>query len=250
MTPFPKDKLAALMKAIDHVVNTTPGPHFAAFDADGTLWNTDLGETLFKYQIKNSLVPLPPNAYDHYEHLKANVSHEVAYLWLAQINKGLPLTTVQEWAETSVQEISPVPIFSSQQQLIRHLLSRNVQVYIVTASIKWAVEPGAKFFDLSRDNVIGIRTAVDAQGLITETQEGPITWRKGKVEGLMKATGGRAPIFASGNTEGDLALLECATHLRLTMAANPPSNDNYETERNLLKLAQERGWFFHDFRGE
>ena len=247
MTPFPPEKLRALTEAIDKAVQSTPGPHYAAFDADGTLWNTDLGETLFKYQIKNSLVPLPPNAYAHYEYLKANVSHETAYLWLAQINKGCALSTVQRWAETSVDEIAPVPVFPSQQQLIAHLQKRGVKVYIVTASIKWAVEPGAKFFGLTYDNVIGIRTAVDESGVITDQQEGPITWRKGKVEGLLRATAGKPPLFAAGNTEGDLALLESATHLRLVMAANLPSNENYSTERRLLEIAAERNWFAHDF---
>ena len=30
---------------------------FAAFNADGTLWDTDLGEALFNHQIKYKLVP-------------------------------------------------------------------------------------------------------------------------------------------------------------------------------------------------
>ena len=31
----------------------------AAFDADGTLWDVDLGENFFQYQIDNKQVPLP-----------------------------------------------------------------------------------------------------------------------------------------------------------------------------------------------
>ncbi len=243
MTP---QKLSQILKAVDDVLNSTPPPHYAAFDADGTLWNTDLGEALFKYQIKHHLVPLPPKAFEYYFETKENVSHEKAYLWLAQINKGVSLEQVRAWAKTSVNELDPVPVFENQKILIEHLVKRNVKVFIVTASIKWAVEPGARFFGLNYDNVIGIRTKVN-DGIITDVQEGPLTYRKGKVDALLIETGGKPPFLSSGNTEGDLSLLESATHLRIVMAASPKSNDNYQTERRLLDIAKERGWFYHDF---
>ena len=215
----------------------------AAFDADGTLWNTDLGETLFGYQVRNKLLPgLPPDPWAHYEGLKANVSHEVAYLWLAQINDGLPLVQVQAWAQAAVAEMHPVPVFPEVKDLIAELLDLKVEVYIVTASIKWAVEPGAALVGLTPDNVIGIRTKVK-NGLITTEQDGPITYRAGKVEGLKAVIGETSPFLCAGNTEGDLALLENATDLRLVIAGNPESNHNFPTEQRMLKLARERGWF-------
>ena len=43
---------------------------YAAFDADGTLWDTDLGENFFNYQIDQKQVPLPANPFQHYLEMK------------------------------------------------------------------------------------------------------------------------------------------------------------------------------------
>jgi HAD superfamily phosphoserine phosphatase-like hydrolase len=244
---FPQKPFDQLKAAVDNYLKSAKEDPVAAFDADGTLWAIDFGETLFRYEIKNRLVPLPKDPWAHYEHLKANVSHEVAYLWLAQIHKGVPLTTVQEWAQQAMDEVAPVPLIPGQHELIQHFRACGVRVYIVTASIRWAVEPGAQLYGLDFDNVIGIRTKVDGNGLITDQQEGPITWREGKVQGLLEATDGQKPFFASGNTEGDLALLESATHLRLAIAASPNPSENYATEQRLQKIARERSWFAYPF---
>lgn len=215
----------------------------AAFDADGTLWNTDLGEALFDYQIRHELLPnLPKDPWARYEYLKNNVSHEVAYIWLAQINEGLPLTQVQKWAQEAVDEIHPVPVFEEVKDVIAQLLDLNVEVYIVTASIKWAVEPGAKLVGLKPENVIGIRTKIK-NGLVTTEQDGPLTYRGGKVDGLKTVAGDVKPFLCAGNTEGDLMLLENASDLRLVISGSPPGDRNYETEMTMLKIAKDRDWF-------
>lgn len=243
LKPFPKAKLTQLLNDLER--HRPKGRAIAAFDADGTLWNTDLGEGFFDYEVREKVVPLPPDPWAHYHHLKDNVSHPVAYLWLAQINDGVPLTTVRQWAADSVKKMN-VPIFEEQQIVIDHLKKLEVEIYIVTASIKWAVEPGALLLGLTHDNVIGIETHIE-HGMVSKNQKGPITWRQGKVEGLLEKTGGIKPYFASGNTEGDLFLLESASHLRLVMAANPPSNENYPTERRMLEIAAERSWYSHSY---
>lgn len=218
----------------------------AAFDADGTLWNTDLGEALFAYQIRNKLVPLPPDPWEHYQNLKVQSSHEVAYLWLAQINKGLPIEQVRKWASLAVDELQPVPLFKEIKELIALLKSLECEIYIVTASIKWAVEPGATLVGLTPNNVIGIETAVE-NGLVTERQKGPITYKRGKVDGLLHRTGGVAPFLCAGNTEGDLSLLESAIDLRIVVAGSPVDDRNYSTERQMLKTANQRNWIALDY---
>ena len=46
----------------------------AAFDADGTLWDTDLGENFFQYQIEYKQIPLPPEPYEYYLNKKEILS--------------------------------------------------------------------------------------------------------------------------------------------------------------------------------
>ena len=242
--PFPKDKLAKLLDDLER--RRPQGRAVAAFDADGTLWDTDLGEMLFGYQVDKKLVPLPADPWGHYEQLKTAVSHPAAYLWLAQICKGVELAKVREWAEAAVAKNDPLPIFDEQIQILKRLRSLDVEIYIVTASITWAVEPGARRLGLRDDQVIGIETEV-VRGVVTDKQKGVITYREGKAQAILARTGGVAPYFSAGNTEGDKWLLECSTDLRLVMSASPDGTENGITEGKMLSLAAERSWYSHRY---
>lgn len=221
-------------------------PLVAAFDADGTLWDLDMGENLFHYTIEHKLVPLPENPWEEYLHMKKiNNDPRAAYLWLAQIYKGIPLSQVKKWAEEALQSITPVPIFSEQKELISFFKSENVDVYIITASIKWAVEPGALLLGLEHDNVIGIETKVKDL-IVTNELKGIISYKKGKPEALKLKTG-FFPFFASGNTEGDLELLESATHLRLAVSAANRDDELYKSEFLLQETANKKSWMSHRF---
>lgn len=246
MKALSSESLKNVKQQIERLCDIHARP-IAAFDADGTLWRNDMGEALFEYQIEKKLLPnLPRDPWKHYEDLKEKVSHEVAYLWLAQICAGRPLKEVQGWAQDALKEQGKVPLFEEVRELIQLMHEKKFEVYIVTASIKWAVEPGAMLFGIPSERVVGIRTRVE-NGNITEEQEGPITYKAGKVSGLLEATGGAAPCFCAGNTEGDLPLLDASLGLRLVLASAPFGDRNYATERRMLNVAQQRNWLAHDY---
>lgn len=220
----------------------------AAFDADGTLWDTDLGEAFFRYQIKNSNLPdLPADPWAHYRDWKENGDPRPAYLWLAQINKGQKLEQVKAWAEASVAAFNPLPVFDEQRRWIELLLKNKVDVYVVTASVKWAVEPGALRLGLRHQDVLGVQVKVD-NGIVGYDQDGPMTYREGKPEALLAATGGRKAFFCSGNTMGDYALLKSATRVGLAVGAAAPGQELWETEEALRSKAKEHGWLAHHFQ--
>jgi phosphoserine phosphatase len=241
LKPFPPAKLQALLDDLEKF--RPAGRAIAAFDADGTLWNTDMGEAFFNYQIENRLVPLPPDPFGHYNWMKDHVGHTEAYLWLAQVLKGVPLERVREWAEKSVAS-SPLPVFDEVWKILEKLRSLNVEIYVVTASITWAVEPGARRLGLQASDVIGIETEV-VDGLVTVNPRGVITYREGKAQAILARTGGVAPYFCAGNTEGDHWLLEAASAVRLVMSSAPIGTENFPTESKMLALARERGWHWH-----
>jgi HAD superfamily phosphoserine phosphatase-like hydrolase len=243
LKPISATKLQALL---DDLEKFRPrGRAVAAFDADGTLWNTDLGEAFFHYQIQHRLVPLPSDPWGHYNRMKDEVSHTAAYLWLAQILKGVELERVRRWAEESVAA-QPIPVFEEQRAVLKKLRELDVEVYIVTASITWAVEPGARRLGLRDDAVLGIETEV-VNGRVTEKPHGVITYREGKAQALLARTGGVAPYFCAGNTEGDKWLLEAATDVRLVMSSAPEGTENFPTEMKMLDLAAARGWHSHRY---
>lgn len=237
-------KMNEILRAIDLALTSGAEP-IAAFDADGTLWNMDLGEHFFDYQIRKKLLSdLPPDPWAYYrqEHKKDPAR---AFLWLAQINRGVPEAEVRRWAKAALDELVNVPIFENVREIIKHLTFLKVKTYVVTASIKWAVEPGAALFDISPENVIGVTTKVE-NGILTEKPAGVVTWREGKVQALLSATGQRIPFFTAGNTMGDLALLELASHIRLANCAAPPEHVNHATEQKLLAHARKHNWFIFD----
>lgn len=248
MIPFSPNKISEIRDQIDQALEGVKNP-VAAFDADGTLWSHDAGEQFFEFEFKNQLVEgLPEDPWAHYRHLKSEVSKEAAYLWLAQINAGKTLDEVRQWALDCLEAHKPTPIFPEQKAIIEHLQSKGVDVYVVTASIKWAVEPGAALYGIDHDHVIGITTRIE-NGIVTTEQGGPITYREGKVSGLLEKTNGIAPFYAAGNTEGDLPLLESSTHLKMVMASAPKEidPDMYKTEQGMISLAKERGWLYHSY---
>lgn len=219
----------------------------AAFDADGTLWDTDLGESFFKYQIAQKvLTGLPADPWRHYRDWKESGDPRPAYLWLAQINSGRRLDEVRGWAEDAVKSREPLPIFAEQKKLIEYLLQEGAQVWIVTASVKWAVEPGALRLGLTHDHVIGIETAI-RRGLVTDEAAGHMTYREGKPMAVLAKTHGQRPFLASGNTLGDLSLLESASRIRLAVGASTPGHEMFEAEEKLREQGRQRGWIVHQF---
>ncbi len=248
MAALYEKELADLKTKLKKAKAETQGPWIAAFDADGTLWDIDLGELFFEHQIQNCNLKLPTDPWKYYEDAK-KVDPPTAYLWLAQINKGQPLKRVQTWAENTFVENSPFPIFKFQKDLIAFLHEERFLVYVVTASVKWAVEPGAQRLGIPASRVLGITTKV-RDGVISDIQDGPITYRAGKAEALLKATNGVRPIFCAGNTLGDLHLLESATHVAAAIVSQKPDEHLFSTEQELQTQARLNDWICFDFSSE
>jgi phosphoserine phosphatase len=237
-----------LKQKLTKAAKETSGRKIAAFDADGTLWDADAGETFFDWQIHRAgLKGLPQDPWHHYETLKAE-NPIPAYVWLAQISAGVPLSQVRAWAQTCFDEKKPWPVFESQRKLVSLLRDLGFEIYVVTASIKWAVEPVASLLGVDFDHVLGITTKFEAGETIGFEAVHPVTWRKGKADGLLAATGGVRPIFAAGNTYGDTALLESATHLQLALSTQDKPGGLFDEEQKLAVTAAERGWLHHKFR--
>lgn len=249
---FPPRLTTQLQQAIVKAKTNASGPLYAAFDADGTLWNLDMGESFFDYQLKNcGLANLPDDPWKYYLDLKAKGDYEKAYLWLAQINQGIPLTQVRAWAQAFFAGLEDFPLFQSQRHLLDFLRDQGFTIYIVTASVKWSVEPAAAALGIPESQVLGVTTQLRPlaqQGWqVSDLQAGPITYRQGKVEALLAATHGVAPLFAAGNTTGDLPLLQSSTGCCLAVGSQPPGSDLYASEHELQTFAHKHGWFTHNF---
>lgn len=243
---FSPELWSRLLSALD-LAESEGAPKIAAFDADNTLWDSDAGETFFDWQIHHANLPgLPPDPWAHYKNLK-KPDPRVGYVWLAQISAGQTLAQVRAWAAECLRQVSPWPVYQSQKRLITELHSRGYEVFIVTASIKWAVEPFASLVGVDFDHVLGIETKI-VDGVVTSEPVLPMTWREGKAAGLLARTGGVRPVLVSGNTYGDTAMLETATHAQLAVCTQDQPCGLFDEETKLWVEAKSRGWLTHAFR--
>jgi phosphoserine phosphatase len=242
---FTDDLWTSLRGMIEVQADRHRDRRIAAFDADGTLWDTDLGEAFFDFQIKNCGLKLPPDPWNHYLQWKEK-DPVAAYLWLAQINVGQPIATVEKWAAEAVAARKPLPYFASVRRTIEFLRVLNFEIYVVTASIQWAVAPAVAELGILPERVIGIRTKVK-NGIVTDEQDGDITWNEGKPKALLKVTGQKPPIFCAGNTTGDLQLLESSTGACLAITSSNTTGSLRQSEDRLQHHARRVGWLRHQF---
>lgn len=245
---FPQEFWKNFESALNQELKSNSRPT-AAFDADGTLWDLDLGEDFFQWQIQHCAgqfkIPMPEDPWDHYRNMKASGDPRPAYLWLAQINQGLPIEMIQAWAEQAVQK-QPLPIFPDQKKLIEWLQQKGVEIFVITASVKWAVEAGTARLGIPADHVLGVATTIE-NGLITTQQDGTITYREGKIQALLEKTKGLKPFLSCGNTMGDIALLENSTQLSLAVGTAVTGQELFETEEKLREQARQMNWLIHQF---
>lgn len=229
----------------------------AVFDADGTLWDEDAGETFFQWQLDNcGFANLPADPWAHYHGMKKRDPHG-AYAWLAQISAGYSLHQVREWAVACYRQHQPWPVFRSIQDLFARLQHAGFDLYIVTASVKWAVEPFAlDLLKIPYERVLGVETEVmpntNGEPIVTEIVKLPVTWRQGKATALLKATGGRRPVMAAGNTIGDISILDIATDFKLMIQSQSPLLSEkpglLAEEKKLRDHGRPLGWRLHAFR--
>ena len=251
-----------IINRIDRCLDNLEGPAIAAFDADGTLWPFDVGTIFFQYQIENNLLPdLPLESWAIYKHMRGTKRQDSsrytngegskknkekdqrraqAFSWLAQVNEGQSLQRVREWASQAI-EVSDFSIFEDQRTIVNHLHKRAVEIFIVSASVKWSIEPAAKLYNIDPDHVLGVTTKV-VDGVVTNEPIYPITYKEGKVEGLLQKTNGKRPFFCSGNTEADLPLLKLASHISLAVASASHDHEYHRTEQDLQKIASQNNW--------
>lgn len=241
------EKTWDLIKAkIDDALSVTPEPWFAAFDADGTLWDNDAGNKFFDYEINNKLLDLPADPWAHVYKIK-DQSPESAFLWLAQIHKNKNIKEVRAWAKKCFEQEKNYPYHQSTKDLVEYLQFKGIEIVVVTASVKWSVEPVCVPLGITEENILGVKTKISPDGTITDIQDGPITYKNGKTSAFLEHTNNIKPLLAVGNTTGDLQLIELATHIRLAVASATPDSKIYKSEVELQNYAQKNGWIRHSF---
>ena len=237
--------LKQVINRLEKALNTNKAQRVAAFDADGTLWPSDVGREFFYYQAQKGLLKNKfKDLRAEFEHVRNTKGKKMALLWLAEIQAGHSLTELNTWIQDFLLDKN-FELFAFQTKIIKWLIHKKVQVFIVSSSLQWTLEQVLKNSIISLDNIIGVKTQVE-KGIITNQALRPSPVQEEKVEALLEKTKGVKPFFSVGNTLADKALLELSTHERMVIATAPPGAKNYDSERALLQEAQKNHWLFYD----
>jgi phosphoserine phosphatase len=253
---FSNELLNSIYSAIEEYQKNSPGPHYAAFDVDGTLWDSDIGENFFQYKIDHCELPALQalaeqgiDPWDHYHALKKKHPPD-GYLWLAQICSGFSIAQVEKWAEEALEKF-PLAVFEPQKKLISNLQKRGLEIFTVSASVQWSVAAAMPMLGLKKENALGVKTQI-LNGKVTTNPDGPVTWREGKARALLQRNANMMPIFCSGNTSGDIQLLELARGQALAVQSQTIEDSShaslYADEQQLLGIAREKKWLTHSFK--
>lgn len=230
---------ANIIQFVEQSIDTT-GPRFieaadriATFDNDGTLWS----EKPFYFQLFFVIDRIKENASKHPEWktqepyksiLEGNVEGafaqgEEALLKLVMgADADIPVEDfyllVNDWMKDARHPRFDQPfnqlIYQPMVELMDYLRANNFKVFIVSGGGIDFMRPWVdEAYDISSDQVVGSsnKTAfkqIDGKYEVTRTPVLDfIDDKEGKPMGIMRNIGKR-PVFAAGNSDGDLAMLQ------------------------------------------
>jgi len=220
------DHLASVRAVIDGP------PGIAAFDADGTLWDGDVGEALLEVLGPSGklVAPHPPNPFAEYAR-RLELDPADGFGYATAVMAGMTEAAVTAEAERIFGRFHD-RFFPPVRELLDGLRERGWEIFLVSASNRWSIAPGARALGVPLDHVLAVDVEVEA-GRLTDRVCQPVPTLAGKPE-LVRRHAGRAPDLACGNSRLDLPLLESA---RLPIAVGPRKQGSA-----LLDDARARGW--------
>ncbi|MBK7860176.1 MAG: haloacid dehalogenase-like hydrolase [Archangiaceae bacterium] len=192
-----------------------PSSGTVVFDADGTLWRGDVGDELVR----------DLGHFDEYQR-RVHADPIAGYTWAAEILFGLEEAEV---LERCTRLFARQEVFGFVRPLLQRL--EGAQVFIVSASPRWAVLPGAAALGIAPERVIAVDAPVSG-GRIGRVRT-PIPCGEGKVHHL--ETLGLEPVLAFGNGDLDAPMLR---HARAAVVVAPHGGP----DNHLVQLAVARRW--------
>ncbi len=230
-------RLAAVLNsralAVIEPLLATPGAgRPVCFDADGTIWRGDVGEDLLRFLVAEDRLPAhrgERNLYERYEQQHA-VDPPAAYAFAVAAMAGLEEQTLVQWCDDFYARRFAGRLFPFTRPLLEAFSAAGYVPWLVSASPRWIVEAGAR--QLGGLPVIAVDCELDGGRLTTRVKR-PVPAGEGKAS-LLKQRG-LAPVFAAGNGELDLPMLELAVARLVVAPHEDPGN-------SLVRTGVERGW--------
>ncbi len=239
MTEHADDFSASTNARLDALIAASPPGSVAVFDADGTLWADDIGESFFEWLIEGRRLLGVDYSRDIFADYVALCERDkaVGYGSIGPIMAGIEEETLNRWCADYFAAHFEARIFKAQAALVDRLHGAGWQVWIVSASPRWIVAAGGVRLGIPAARSLGVDVVVEG-GVLTDRLIEPVPCGPGKAA-LIEARVGVRPTLASGNAMTDLEMMLMATGL--TLAINP--------SEALREEATRRGWAVEHCRG-
>lgn len=175
------------------IAANTDKHRYATFDADNTIWNHDLEESLLPFMEQKGaisrktidsslkLIPFKPHEslYSYYQRL-CEIDNKVCYPWIAQVFSGHSLKELKGYVDKLMRygkpirvtyydggklqhdQVRPPKIYPGQRELLQQLAKHGIKVYVVTAAqeelVRMVVSDPHYGLGVKPDRVIGVTT--------------------------------------------------------------------------------------------
>ena len=207
------------------------------FDADGTLWSGDVGETLLRTLDSEGLVTAGqqyPTLLDEYA-ARCELSATDGYTWACTVMAGIDEQALLRACQLTWERHRGC-LLEGMRQIVTSMLKSDVEVVVVSASSRWIIEVAVEELGIDGDHVIAFDQDV-VDGRLTDMMRHPLPNGLGKAEAINEVLG-RRPCLGFGNSVHDLPMLRQAKHAVVVLA----SADGQQFDAPLQQASHENDW--------
>lgn len=229
------DRLVTLLERLcdEHARRGGAGKPFLAFDADGTLWSGDVGCDVFEAQIKQGYFAEAVRSLFEREAVALGLRPEpdltqMARVLLAEFYAGrygdgpssemMAMAFAGRTPDEAVTFVRHAVIASgiaartlpAVRAMVRWAQGAGVDVFVVSASLKIAVEAAVAPYEIPPERVIAMVPAV-AHGRCALELDGGSVYGAGKVDAIERTVKNGALIAAFGDSAGDVFMMRTAS---------------------------------------
>lgn len=242
MTEIPRADVSALEARLEAAIAGMSDPVIAS-DADGTIWDGDVGFDLFeallaakgaREEAREALaaeahsIGLVPEGSAHdltvalyAAYQRDAYPHDRAFAMMAWAFAGWAADELSAFCARSLAERGiDARIRPELLRLFRFAEARGARVYVVSASPRAAIEAAAPRLGIPREQLVAMTPALAADGRVLPRLDGPIVYGEGKLAALSLARAGASGslLAAFGDSAYDAAMLRAA---RVPVAVTP-----------------------------
>lgn len=239
---LPRVGSAGLVQRLEEARRAAPGRTLLAFDADGTLWSGDVGFDLFKAALAERALRAEARAALADEAHGAGLSVEPtddanaialrlfaawaagdyddgrAFRMMAWAFAGHDAASMTSMAERALAAAGvEARVHAPVREVIDWAHHAGVEVWIVSASPRAAVEAGGRLFAVPADRVLAVTPVRDGDHILPTLEE-PVPYDVGKPAALLAAAPDATVLGAFGDSASDGPMMRLA---RIAVAVEP-----------------------------